>query len=850
VCKDAATRQFRHHQFPRTDQFQVRDSLNGLIEKFQVLNNDPLAEALEQRLKELKPESTKWTPEILALFLLLSDEPLRKSKVDTLESLYQHDAQPALTWDEILADDPLEADSVWDEVDFRAGSDDEDTTVLSLVSSHTSDDTKSSSIGDESPGVAAHAFVLPIHFEDLEMVLQAKQQSGLPEVHLIRETLHMLLGLPTSVYDIDGNHRSIRAHSPFMLESLSKTALDSLLQSFASMGTDVGILRDYSKAKHDDSLSQTFGAAIDEQLQEFSAAIGRIENSFVNMKESLVVSLIALESEMRTLVEQMSYLKTVIQVVHGLPAGQSFRLLDELYNHVCMAEIIGDSSSYFRTSRLFSRCLQTYLKPLGTWMDNGDLGVSNTASPFTIRNSTSVSNFWKDRYALVVDKDGTSVAPHFLQSLMPQIFASGKSVAFGRELGIAATREYSILVSDIVGSLPDFSVVQATDQQTSLTSFPQLLHTRVEAWVSSKHQHTWRNLSQYLQRKGGVTDTVGALEYLYLSRDGDLTNQCAFAIFAKLDADKITWRDPLFLEDVVRSCFANDASVDKRRISIARIKESKSTDSSRRDKAVKALAIIPASISYSIPAHIQNIIPPKTAMPIYIGISTILLQLHRPIYLLSQRALKQSHADHAPLRPFIRLHHRLLNTLNTIRSHILHEAIASASRTLHSSLKTATSIDALIQAHATYMACLERACLLSKQVSGVHGAILSLADLGVLFVQLQTRLQNESSAKAGKDAHDDDHLNSDSDLDSEDQSKADTTSAPPARTLTIAEGAARIAQMTLQHDQLLGFVIAGLRTAARGPAAEEGKNENSHAGEAGEASWGVLAEVLGWGLKV
>ena len=623
MSKEAATRQFRHHQFPRTDQFQVRDSLNGLIEKFQVLNNEPLADALEQRLEELKPESTKWTPEVLSLLLLLSDEPLRKSKGETIETLYQHDAQPALTWDEILADDPLEADGVWDEVDFRAGSEDEDTTVLSLASSHTSNDTRSSSIGDGSAGIAAHAFVLPVHFEDLEMVLGGKQQADLTEVQLMRETLRMLLGLPTAVYEIDENNRTIRAQSSIMLDTLSKTALESLLQSFASMGTDIGILRDYSEVQQDSPLLQTFAAAIDEQLQNFSAAIGRIENSFVNMKESLVVSLITLESEVRTLVEQMSYLRTVIRVVHGLPAAQSLRLLDELYNHVCMAESMGDSSSYFRTSQLFSGCLQTYLKPLGTWMDDGDLGLPTAASPFTSRNTIGISSFWKDRYALNVDKDGTSVGPHFLQPLMPQIFAGGKSVAFMKELGLSARLEHSAPPSNIAGSVPDFSVVHTMEQQTLLTSFPQLVQTKLEAWVLSKHQHTWRNLSQHLQRTGGVTDTIEALEYLYLSKDGSLTNQCALAIFAKLDAGKTTWRDPVFLEDLVRSCFASHASVDKRRISITRIKESKSTDSSRRDKTVKALAVIPASIAYSIPAHIQNIIPPKTAMPIYIGISTI-----------------------------------------------------------------------------------------------------------------------------------------------------------------------------------------------------------------------------------
>lgn len=152
--------------------------------------------------------------------------------------------------------------------------------------------------------------------------------------------------------------------------------------------------------------------------------------------------------------------------------------------------------------------------------------------------------------------------------------------------------------------------------------------------------------------------------------------------------------------------------------------------------------------------------------------------------------------------------------------------------------------------------------MLSSQVAGVHGAILSLADLGVLFVQLQTRLQSGSGALVVKDAnrgrasarntHDDDEdLDSDFEPDSGDEVQAGlhTDATATVRPLTAAEGAARLVQMTVQHDQLLGFVIAGLRTAARGASGEEGEGEKSNAGQAGEASWGVLAEVLAWGLR-
>lgn len=95
-----------------------------LEEKFRVYNRDDLADALRSRLAELPSLTSGFNPEILSLFLSLSDRPLQNSEISDLELLVKPDAPKELTWEDIIADDPMEGE-IWKDVDFGAESSDE-----------------------------------------------------------------------------------------------------------------------------------------------------------------------------------------------------------------------------------------------------------------------------------------------------------------------------------------------------------------------------------------------------------------------------------------------------------------------------------------------------------------------------------------------------------------------------------------------------------------------------------------------------------------------------------------------------------------------------------------------------
>ena len=105
-AKDVAKQGLRAHQYARTNQFAVHASLAGLDEKFRILNRHDLADALDERVKEINQRPGKWIPDCLSLLLQLSDRPTENSRVDALELLRPPTPPPELTWKDILHHDP------------------------------------------------------------------------------------------------------------------------------------------------------------------------------------------------------------------------------------------------------------------------------------------------------------------------------------------------------------------------------------------------------------------------------------------------------------------------------------------------------------------------------------------------------------------------------------------------------------------------------------------------------------------------------------------------------------------------------------------------------------------------
>ena len=172
--------------------------------------------------------------------------------------------------------------------------------------------------------------------------------------------------------------------------------------------------------------------------------------------------------------------------------------------------------------------------------------------------------------------------------------------------------------------------------------------------------------------------------------------------------------------------------------------------------------------------------------------------------------------------------------------------IAPSTAEMTTKLGNAEDIDAMAEIHTKYISQLQVQCLLSKNLSPINQAIISLLDLGVLFTDVlsQNCRKNIDSFTAQPNLSWDKRETrrkpaqnrrrsvmpapeSSSDDDEEDDYDADAESTT-SHEATFAESLAKIQE---QFDRLVPFVTAGLRSVSRA---------------GGEVCWEMLAEKLDW----
>ena len=94
-----------------------------MVQKFAVLGRDDIAEPLERILPYVLGQDAN--VEILTLILALSDRPVDAAEFDESKFLVEKETEKGITWEEIIAEEPLLGDH-WKEPDYEGSEEDED----------------------------------------------------------------------------------------------------------------------------------------------------------------------------------------------------------------------------------------------------------------------------------------------------------------------------------------------------------------------------------------------------------------------------------------------------------------------------------------------------------------------------------------------------------------------------------------------------------------------------------------------------------------------------------------------------------------------------------------------------
>ncbi|KAH9909759.1 Spc98 family-domain-containing protein [Xylariomycetidae sp. FL2044] len=853
TLKESGLRKLRHHNFLRTNQFEVAKSLEGFEERFRVLNKDGLADALSDRLDALADLPTKWTPDALHFLLQLSDQPAQKSRLSDLDLLKVTDDEPApnFNWDDIAKEDGWDPhDDLWKNVDFAADSSGDDFAGSTSSDGENSEDTSLSSVDARHRRRPTHyldgthdtqALKIIHESQSWRLASEPKGRSGssrgvsISESTALREIIFMLHGLENSLFDKQGLPRPSQKYN---IAHASAGVYDALLSSFSNIGRQLILLRNFAKQTHRVPLLQVFHDGIAKRLRLFEKAISRLEAGYVDIQQDVVVSLARLLADIEPHIQPLS---SIVQIVQQLQHGghsRSFQYLELLFDAAAVSQIEGDDMTYNSIGELFFECFQVYLRPIRCWMEAGQL-MKGDKTFFISRTSAEVprKQVWTDQYKLRRTADGALHVPRFLQPASSKIFTTGKSVVvlklLGKEWAVGDYREEPSLQFD----------EGFTSESNRFAPFSEVFLGAFNGWMQSKHHAAAITLRQTLFDSCNLRSNLDGIHHVYLMTDGARSDMFASALFNNIELLDPRWHDRLNLTEVAHEAFDN--LIDPQQIMVSVPVDELRDEVNHVRKSVRS-GISLVRVTYRLSWPIRILLSDETLQQ-YQTVFTYLLQLRRAKYVLHKHHLmpKLARDDMTEQTIYSALRWKLLWFCNVIHSYLTTLVIEPITANMRNELENSEDIDDMIKVHMTHTKrMIDEACLGSK-LDPIRQCVLDIFDLTI-------RLQDARQLDAEKVEEETQELSRLSMM-------ASTTKAETKRYVKPSEEedetflfeqdksammqdiqektyAQVLGNIQRDFDRHLKFICSGLRGVARA------------SGNAAAAKWDTLAEMLEAGV--
>ncbi|KAK3904293.1 Spc98 family-domain-containing protein [Staphylotrichum tortipilum] len=744
ASRDFVVRTLRTHTFTRTNHFDVEARLRGLEEHFSVVGRDGLAQALRDRLDALAPHRNQTSPEILHLLLELADQPAQKSKLSDLDALVEpeEDAPPPLTWRDIAREDGWKNErDIWRFVDYAPGSsDEEEADIASEVSLETL--TTASSAEDSCQRTAADLAIQPQGDDLLKQIEQAQswryassvdvdgQPTKVPisTLQFLREALFMIAGLETSLFD-----QHCTPIAKYQLQGVSWDAHKALATLFAECGRKLAPLRAFSKAKEESPLLQVFQNCLQKALRSLDLLLSSIQGRFVAIKEDVVVSLIGVLEELGPTLSPLYDLAAIVRRLQEERNPHAFRYLELLDDAVGMAQLQGSQATFKLLGTIFFDCFQVYLKPIRLWMEEGKL-VPGDRTFFVSESQTKLplQQIWKGQFNLRRTPEGNLHAPRFLNPAIQRIFTAGQSIVVLQHMKRhESTKKYR------ASTEPKMDLETVCPPGLELAPFSELFGAAFQAWIQSKHHTAAATLRELLFSSYGLSESLDALEHIYLMSDGARADAFASSVFRHLDTLSSSWRDRFTLTEIAQEAFS--ACVDSYRLSAE-------VDPRAVTYHGTAAADARASVRHSLPAirlkyrlswPVQIIVPDE-AIRSYQTIFTFQLQARRALSVLHRRPVPSPpHSTTPAMARYYHLRTRLLWFCTTLTTYLTTLVLAPNTSLLRAALRDSAGVDDMVAAHGAFVARVTAEALQGQRLRPILEAVLDVFDLAVRLADAQ-----------------------------------------------------------------------------------------------------------------
>ncbi|KAK3684958.1 Spc98 family-domain-containing protein [Podospora appendiculata] len=860
ACRESTLRSLRYHNFLRTNEFEVKDRLAGLEERFRVTGREALADAFKKRLGIFQPYHNKWTPDLLHFLLELSDKPAQKSRLADLHLLTKptEEPPPKLTWQDIAREDGWHQDkALWRTIDYAPSSGDEDDDDAQSEVSAASSTTAPSS-PDRHQRTAQDLIVEPLdgnlllkQAEDSQAwrtATYAADRAGwakktpISSLQLLREVLFMLGGLDTTLFD-----SRCDPVTDYQLVDVSWQTHKALVTSFAECGRKLAPLRSFARRKEHVPLLQVFQDSLQKALRSFDQELAAIQGRFVSLHQDTVVSLVGILPELGPSLAPLYALSSIVRRLEGKRNTHAFQYLEFLFDAVGTAQLEGSQQTYKLLGSVFFDCFQVYLEPIRLWMEEGRLLAGDRAF-FVSESSTKLPlhQIWKSQFNLLRTPDGTLHAPRFLQPAIHRIFATGKSIVVLRHL-----KRHESVISQRNRNEPRMDFATVCPDDLEFAPFSELFSGAFNAWIQSKHHTASATLRGLLFNSYGLSQGLDALQYIYLMSDGSRSDAFASAVFRHLDSFSASWKDRFTLTEIAQEAFA--VCVDSFRL-LADVDPRGVSHSAVTSRGSVRVSLPAIRLNYRLNWPVRIIVP-EEAIQGYRTISTFLLQIRRAMFVLKHPFLSfhlRGVAIADDLACYYLLRTKLLWFCNTMMTYLTAIVLVPNTAKLRQGLRDAADVDDMVAAHSDFISRITHESCHGPKLQPIRECMLDVLDLALKVedthqVEMANQAEEEQESsrlsvmsspynptkKGGRrplrrrkeDEHDDE-----ADLDLEAVIKKSTTALDKPYGFAMRD-------LHSDLERNLRFIAGGLRGVARAS-----RDEAS-------GKWDLLAEMLEVGIR-
>ncbi|KAJ6256688.1 hypothetical protein Dda_8554 [Drechslerella dactyloides] len=620
----------------------------------------------------------------------------------------------------------------------------------------------------------------------------------LGELHVIREVIFALYGLPSSLFRFQDDG-SINVIAKYVVENTSPGSLNDILDHFAGKAVILQKLRTFSKwlerrceaakaspTTHDAvAPAQSFVEAIQNALHEWELeSLVPTEEQYVRhsrtRKQDVMVSLLQLQRELDPSLDKFTPLyEIVIALERGLapggltePAARVSFHLELLFKKTCEAESNGRGEIFRFLRGIFLPCLRTYLRPIAKWMELGELREADGLGAFFVHpaddddddedggggddaETARLARLWHGQYVLDRDERDTIVAPSFIRECGRKIFVTGKSVLFLHKLGDDMARDSGLdaalsSLSDTTKATMDINInttITTTNANTasggrSLVSFNDALLVALAEWVDGTHRAVSSRLRDMLYYDCGLWDSLEALVDVYFMRDGFAMTSFCSTLFERMDRGHGRWDDRFLLTELLQSVYSENGTVDIARLAVRNTGNTGSP--TVKETGVKVLAGLAAEYRLSWP--VMNVVTAES-VGVCRRVWGFLLMIRRSRAALERMRVggagRNRTGDSDKLVCMVRW--RLLTFIGLLQAFLVDLVLRPQVEGLKGRLAEAEDLDEMIDAQEEHFSRIEDLCLLSAKLAPLYQAVVSVLELAVTVAAV-----GETGSASGK----------------------------------------------------------------------------------------------------